>query len=121
MSQDQQIFEFLESFRRITLTMKAEVETGKWGQFPIHVQERQVLIEKLGNVLVTLEEEKKKKAASILIEVLHLDEEIRTKVRELMHQDLLKLKEERDKISALRHFRESMVLLSPPRFLEKEG
>lgn len=121
MSQDQQIFELLESFHQITLTMKEEVETGKWEQFPLHVQERQVLIEKLGNALVTLEEEKKKKAASILVEVLHLDEEIRTKVRELMHQDLLKLKEEQDKISALRHFRESMVLPSPPRFLEKEG
>jgi len=116
------VFELLESFYRVTLAMKEEVDAGQWDNFSLHVQERQEVIENLSDSLMTLGEEEKRKALSILIEVLHLDENIRNKMEDLMHQDLLRLKEEQDKLSALRKFREGIMPSSPPpRFLEKEG
>jgi len=122
MDQSQQaIFELLKNLRQITLVMKEEVEAGKWEQFPLHVQERQEVIEKLSNSLATLGAGEKEKVLSILVEVLHLDEDIRTRVEDLMRQDLLKLKGEQDKLSALRHFRDSMAPPLYPRFLEKKG
>jgi len=122
MDQSQQaIFELLKNLRQITLVMKEEVEAGKWEQFPLHVQGRQEVIEKLSNSLATLGAGEKEKVMSILVEVLHLDEDIRTRVEDLMRQDLLKLKGEQDKLSALRHFRDSMAPPLYPRFLEKKG
>ena len=118
----QEVFELLESFYRVTLAMKEEVDAGQWDNFSLHVQERQEVIENLSDSLMTLGEEEKRKALSILIEVLHLDENIRNKMEDLMHQDLLRLKEEQDKLSALRKFREGIMPSSPPpRFLEKRG
>jgi len=118
----QEVFELLESFYRVTLAMKEEVDAGQWDNFSLYVQERQEIMEKLSDSLMTLGEEEKGEALSILIEVLYLDENIRNKMEDLMHQDLLRLKEEQDKLSALRKFREGMKPSSPPpRFLEKRG
>lgn len=60
------------------------------------------------------------KALYALVEVLHLDEKIRNKIENLMCQGLLKLKEEQDKLSALREFQEGMMpsFPSPPIFGE---
>lgn len=60
------------------------------------------------------------KALYALVEVLHLDEKIRNKIENLMCQGLLKLKEEQDKLSALREFQEGIMpsFPSPPIFGE---
>ncbi|MGQ9473547.1 MAG: hypothetical protein ACUVQZ_07295 [Candidatus Caldatribacteriaceae bacterium] len=117
----QEIFDLLEYFYQITLAVKRAVDRGSWENLSGHLEERQNLIERLENFAEFLEGSDREKALSILLKVVRLDEEIRATVKYLVNQDLLQLKEKREKLSALQHFREHMDSSLSPRFLEKKG
>lgn len=117
----QEIFDLLEYFSQITLLIKREIEAGCWENLPVHLEERQNIIKRLESFTEFLEGSERERTLSILLEVVRLDEEIRAKVKDLVHRDLRQLQEKREKLYALRHFRKHMGSPLSPRFLEKKG
>lgn len=115
--------ELLEELLEITLRMRNAVSLGELESLSEYLSSRQKLIDVLGPFLKerTLGATERLRALALLGEIAKKDEEIRSRLEEILKRELSSLREEYRVVKAAKTFRKSIEPPSSPRFLEEEG
>lgn len=115
--------ELLKELLEITLKMHVAVCSGNLEDLPEYLSSRQKLIDTLGPLLEEkkLEGTERLQALALLGEITHRDEEIRSRLEELLRQGISSLREGYEVLQAVKVFRDNIKPSSLPRFIEKEG